>query len=152
MVKAKSTSKSQHCQGNKMQIDDYEQAIALKTKLEQVLPFRVRPRKQLLKAMKDALVTEQTWLEVDSVFYAGDEGGIVLSLMPVTSQKETVYSVSLTHVEFDPNHELAAELKAYQSHRTHKLMLKDRKGFPELLGQTRLKKRQSRKGFGKNEV
>ncbi len=135
-----------------MQIDDYEQAIALKTKLEQALPFRVRPRKQLLKAMKDEPITEQTWLEVDSVFYAGDEGGIVVSLMTVAAQKEVVYSVSLTHVEFDPDHELATEVKAYQSHRTHKLMLKDRKGFPELLGQTRLKQRQPRKGFGRNKV
>jgi hypothetical protein len=133
-----------------MQIDDYGQAIALKNKLEAALPFRIRPGKQLLKAMKDEPVSATTWMEVDSVMYAGDEGGILLNLAPDGKSSETVYSTSLTHVVFDPEHELAAEVQAYQRERTRRLMMQDRGGFAaELLAQRSAQKRRSKgKGFG----
>ncbi len=133
-----------------MQIDDYGQAIALKNKLEAALPFRIRPGKQLLKAMKDEPISTKTWLDVDSVMYAGDEGGILLNLAPNGKSSEKVYSISLTHVVFDPEHELAAEVQAYQRERTRRLMMQDRGGFAaELLAQRSSQKRKTkRKGFG----
>lgn len=133
-----------------MQIDDYGQAIALKNKLEKALPFRVRPGKRLMKAIKEKWVTPATWLEVDSVMYAGDEGGIMLNLLPSGDKTEAVYSVSLTHIVFDPEHELAAAVQEYQRQRTRKLMLQNQKCFAaelsakELLG----KRKPKRKGFG----
>lgn len=134
-----------------MQIDDYGQAIALKNKLEAALPFRIRPGKQLLKAMKDDPVSAKTWLDVNSVMYAGDEGGILLSLVPSGDSAKSVYSTSLTHVVFDPEHALAAEVQAYQRERTRRLMMQDRGGFAaELLAQRSAQKRKTkRKGFGK---
>jgi hypothetical protein len=134
-----------------MQIDDYGQAIALKNKLEAALPFRIRPGKQLLKAIKDEPISAKTWLNVDSVMYAGDEGGILLNLVPNGESSETVYSTSLTHVVFDPEHELATEVQAYQRKRTRRIMLQDRGGFAaELLAQRPSQKRKTkRKGFGK---
>ena len=133
-----------------MQIDDYGQAIALKNKLEAALPFRIRPGKQLLKAMKDEPTSATTWLDVDSVMYAGDEGGILLNLVPSGDSSKSVYSTSLTHVVFDPTHELAAEVQAYQRERTRRLMMQDRGGFAaELLAQRPSPKRKTkRKGFG----
>jgi hypothetical protein len=133
-----------------MQIDDYGQAIALKNKLEAALPFRIRPGKQLLKAMKDEPVSPTTWIDVDSVMYAGDEGGIMLNLVPSGDSSKAVYSASLTHVVFDPEHELAAAVQAYQQTRTRRLMIQDRGGFAaEVLAQRPSPKRKTkRKGFG----
>lgn len=133
-----------------MQIDDYGQAIALKNKLEAALPFRVRPGKQILKVVEDKSITAATWLDVDKVMYAGDEGGIMVNLRPARDDAEQVYSVSLTHVVFDPEHELAEEVKTYQRQRTHQLMVQNQRGFAaELLMQQQRKKRKSkRKGFG----
>lgn len=132
-----------------MQIDDYGQAIALKERLEAALPFRIRPGKQLMKAIKDKSITPATWLEVDMVMYLGDEGGIMLNLQ-LGENGEVVYATSLTHVVFDPEHELASEVKEYQRQRTRKLMLQNQRGFAaELLAKESLGKRKSRKkGFG----
>ena len=133
-----------------MQIDDYGQAIALKNKLEAALPFRVRPGKQLMKAIEDKSITPATWLNVDTVMYLGDEGGIMVNLLPSGDRTKTVYSTSLTHVVFDPEHELAAEVLEYQRQRTRRLMLQNRRGFAaELLEKESLGKRKpKRKGFG----
>ncbi|NMF81797.1 hypothetical protein [Nodosilinea sp. P-1105] len=133
-----------------MQIDDYGQAIALKNKLEAALPFRVRPGKQLMKAIEDKSITPATWLDVDTVMYLGDEGGIMVNLLPSGDRTKTVYSTSLTHVVFDPEHELAAEVLEYQRQRTRRLMLQNRRGFAaELLEKESLGKRKpKRKGFG----
>ncbi|MGB7415351.1 MAG: hypothetical protein WA902_14185, partial [Thermosynechococcaceae cyanobacterium] len=80
-----------------MPIDDYRDAIALKEKLEAALPLRVRPGKQLLKAMVDEPVDAKTWLTVDSVMYLWDEGGIMMNLQ---TDGKKVYSTSLTHIVF----------------------------------------------------
>ena len=114
-----------------MQIDDYGQAIALTNKLKAAMPFRVRPGKQLLEAMKDESVSATTWMEVDSVMYAGDEGGIVLNLVPSGASSKAVYSTSFPHVVFNPEHELAAEMQAYQRERTRRLMMQDRGGLQQ---------------------
>lgn len=133
-----------------MQIDDYGQAIALTNKLKEALPFWVRPGKQLLTAIKDKTVTAKTRLEVGSVMYSGDTGGIVVNLQPSGVETGEVYAASLTHVVFDPEHPLAAEVKAYQRQRVRRLMLQDQGGFAaELLTQNRSKRRKSHKGFGK---
>lgn len=134
-----------------MQIDDYGQAIALKNKLEAALAFRIRPGKQLLKAMQDEHRSVATWLDVDSVIYAGDEGGIILNLVPSGDSLKSVYSTSLTHVIFDSTHELAAEVQTYQQERTRRLMMQNRRGFEaELLAQRpSLRRKTKRKGFGK---
>jgi hypothetical protein len=136
-----------------MQIDDYGQAIALKNKLEAALPFRVRPGKQLLKAMKDEPVSATAWLEVDTVLYLGDEGGIMLNLIPSGDSSKAVYSTSLTRVMFDPEHELVAEVQAYQRERIRRLMMQDRGGFAaELLAKRPSQKRRAKgkgKGFGR---
>ncbi|MEM1370154.1 MAG: hypothetical protein AAGG02_19565 [Cyanobacteria bacterium P01_H01_bin.15] len=81
--------------------------------------------------------------------YSGDEGGILLSLSSVGSKEEPGYMVSLTHVNFDPDHELAEAVTAYQKRRIHRLMLQDRKGFAALQASSKRKKRKPSKGFGR---
>lgn len=132
-----------------MQIDDYGQAIALTNKLEAALPFRVRPEKQMMGAVEDQRITTSTWLTVDSVFYSGDMGGITVTMLP--EQGTQAFAVSLTHVVFDAEHELAAEVKAYQKQRKQRLWLADRGSVIAELsppGSRKKKKNKKRKGFG----
>ena len=131
-----------------MEIDDYGRAIALTNQLKAALPFRVRPGKQLLKAMEGEKVSPSTWLEVETVMYSGDMGGIMVSLLSGDDRTAEAYSVSLTHVVFDPEHELADEVRAYQRQRTRRLAMQDRGGFAaEMLAQKPPKRKPKRKGF-----
>lgn len=133
-----------------MQIDDYGQAMALTEKLKAALPLQVRPGKQLLQAMADEPVDSQTWLTVDTVMYSGDPGGILMNLQLAGEDGGSVYSTSLTHIVFDPEHALAKEVKDYQRKRIHRLKLQDQGGFAaELLSQRVKPKRKRRGGFGK---
>lgn len=128
-------------------LDTYEEAIALTHKLKAALPFRVRAGKQLLQSLDDPSLTATRWLGVITVMYSGDEGGILLGLQ-LDDKNTSAYVVSLTQLVFDPEHELAAEVKDYQRQRVRRLMLQDRKGFAsELLSQRKPKKQQPRKGF-----
>ncbi len=131
-----------------MPIDNYQMAIALTERLKVAVPFRVRPGKQLLTAMKDEPVSRQTWLEVDHVMYSGDEGGILVHLVPTEGKLQQEYVVSLTHVVIDPEHEWAVAVQEYQQQRTYQLALEHRAGFSaELLSQTQTRKRRGKKGF-----
>jgi hypothetical protein len=135
-----------------MQIDNYEEAIALSEKLEASLPIKFRAAKPFLKTLKERgeTATPEQEFTVELVKYFGDEGGIVCSLATNPEQKER-YAVSITHLKIDPNHPLAEEVEAYQHRRTRRLMIQDSKGFAaELLAskQAATKKKRSQ-GFGK---
>ncbi len=136
-----------------MQIDNYQEAQDLTERLEATIPFQVRAGKELLKTMRDRgkTVNASTVLTVDLVKYLGDMGGINcgLEVLPGQTEKHR-YVVSLTHLEIDPEHPLAAEVKAYQRKRIQRLMLQNQGGFAaELLAQrTTRQKKKSKKGFG----
>jgi hypothetical protein len=135
-----------------MQIDNYQEAQALTARLEATIPFQVRAGKELLKTMRDRgdSMDANTWLIVDWVKYSGDIGGINCGLEVLPGQTEQRYVVSLTHLEIDPEHPLASEVKAYQRKRIQRLMLQDQGGFAaELLsGRRNIKKKKPKKGFG----
>ncbi len=134
-----------------MKIDDRNAAIALTEKLKASLPIKVRPGKQFLRMLKqeNSIANPNKEYEVDSVLYSGDEGGILCNLISQNDEKK-VYCVSITHLEVDSNHLLAAELKEYQSQRSHKLFLQDKGGFArELLADKSVKPKKRSSGFGK---
>lgn len=136
-----------------MQIDDYQAAQALTERLEATIPFQVRAGKELLKTMRDrgGSVNAKTPLTVDLVKYSGDIGGINCGLEPLPGQIEKQrYVVSLTHLEIDPQHPLASEVKAYQRQRIQRLMLQNQGGFAaELLARkSKTQKKKPKKGFG----
>jgi hypothetical protein len=98
-----------------MQIDNYEEAIALTEKLEATLPIKVRASKYFRKMLKERgekATPEQEFI-VELVKYSGDAGGIMCSLTANPEQKEQ-YVISITHLKIDPNHPLAEEVEAYQ--------------------------------------
>jgi hypothetical protein len=134
-----------------MKIDDRSAAIALTEKLKASLPMKVRPGKQFLRMLKEKgeITNPEQEYQVSSVLYNGDEGGISYALTSdVTGRRD--YLVSITHLEIDSNHPLAAELKEYQSQRTRKLFLQDKGGFAkELLANQSVKNKKRSSGFGK---
>jgi hypothetical protein len=135
-----------------MQIDDYKEAQALTEKLKASLPVKVFPTKQLVQSLRQqgkSIKTDQPY-EIDSVFYAGDMGGITCALKRDPEDKE-VYAVSITHLKIDPDHPLAPEIEAYQRKRTRGLAIQNSREFAaELLKgrSTTTKKKRPKKGFG----
>ncbi|NER33708.1 MAG: hypothetical protein F6J93_06565 [Oscillatoria sp. SIO1A7] len=132
-----------------MKIDNYEQAVELMAKMEQCLPIPVTAGKPLLQTMRDRgnVTKAKQELLIDSMFYGGDEGGIICSLNSSEDDKEN-YVVSLTHLHIDPQHPLAEEIIAYQALRIKRLKAQNQVGFKSLLAEARTKPRAKKKGFG----
>lgn len=99
-------------------IDDYAQANALVEDMKQHLPFPVLPTKSLLKLIrgKEIKISINDEILVGSVFYSGDEGGIMCGL-ELPQNTKTALVVSLTHLQVKANHPLAKEIRAYQKKR-----------------------------------
>lgn len=103
-------------------IDDYTIVKELIRKMEAQLPIPARPTGAFLRAMRDRGVKVATnqELQIQNVLYLGDEGGIACNVTPSRDARE-VQIVSITHLEIDPNHPLAPEIRAYQVERTRKI-------------------------------
>ena len=135
-----------------MQIDDYQEAIALTEKLQANLPIKARPTKELIKSLREQgkSVNPNHEFSINYVNYSGDFGGIMCAIGKNPEDKE-VHVVSITHLKIDPDYSLKAEVQAYQQKRIRGLKLQNQSGFAaQLLSQqtTGTKKKRS-KGFGK---
>lgn len=103
-------------------IDDYPKAMALVHKMEEQLPIPVQATEELIRSTRrqgKALFRRGQPLEIKSVLYGGDEGGIMCALSPPSDSVAVV--CSLTHLIVEPGHSLAAEIHAYQEERSRKL-------------------------------
>ncbi|MBD2576955.1 hypothetical protein [Oscillatoria sp. FACHB-1406] len=125
-------------------IDNYEQAIALLEKMEARLPIPVRATPELLEHLEnqgEKYPKSQEFL-IDNVHYIGDMGGIICGIDP---GNDRAYSISITHLRFSNECDLAEEIRAYQRKRVRKLAIEQGK-----LGRAkRLAKRsEKKKGFG----
>lgn len=132
-------------------IDDPTQVAALMEKLKASLPIQVEPSPELVKLARKngwAIAPKQR-LTVEDVHYMSDMGGISCAIQSIVGEKEALI-VSLTHLEFDASHPLAAEVKAYQQRRVRGIALQNRRGFAEqLMSRERSVRRKGGKGFGK---
>lgn len=102
-------------------IDDYPQAMALMRKMEAQLPIPARPTAQFVSAMRKhhgVRLARDYVLQIKSVLYTGDEGGIMCDVTPPGMDPTLC---SLTHLIVDPSHPLAEEIRAYQEARSNKL-------------------------------
>ncbi len=106
----------------KTTIDDYDKAMDLLHKMEVQLPIPARPGSALVRSMEEQRVflAHNQKLPIESVLYAGDEGGIMCNITS-PDMRETPILCSLTHIRVDPNHPLAGEIRAYQEERVRKL-------------------------------
>jgi hypothetical protein len=79
------------------------------------IPARATPELQtLLRGQTGGAVPVQC--AVTSIYYTGDEGGIVCKLDLGSSTGKQAFT-SITHLRFDPTLPLAREITAYQKHR-----------------------------------
>jgi len=103
-------------------IDDYEQAMELLHKMEAQLPILARPTATMVRALRDQgqRISRDRELSIQSVFYAGDEAGIVCALEPLEGI-EVALVISVTHLKIDLRHPLAQEIRAYQRERKRRL-------------------------------
>lgn len=109
-------------------IDDIIKTQALLDEMNAHLPLPVyagRPLIRLLKAQGVAL-TQTTPLQIDHVFYAEDEGGIMCGLSGL-HEKGVAFVCSLTHLRLPPEHPLTKTMQAYQ--RRRKNALKQQEAF-----------------------
>ena len=112
-------------------IDDYNQAMELMNKIESQLPIPVRPTSPYIRTMRErgVKIKRGQRLQVKSVFYSGDEGGIICDVTPNPDTKE-VHLVSLTHLEIERHHTLARDIRAYQRERTRRIAQSGGQGQP----------------------
>jgi len=103
-------------------IDDPTQLNALMQKIEAALPIPAEATSALIRTLKASKIkiSSKTSIQIDKVFYMGDEGGIACALK-IPGSGGTVTVVSLTHLRIPSHHPLASEVRAYQIARTEKL-------------------------------
>ena len=102
-------------------IDDEEVVYELIEGLKEHLPMRAYATPPLVKAVRQegAGINANDAVEIDSVLYLGDEGGIACGIKLWGGK--TVVVASLTHLRFDRDHPLAERIQAYQLRRSQHL-------------------------------
>ena len=80
-------------------IDDYAKAMELVRKIKAHLPIPARPTKAFIKAMRSSEIKVRSGqkLQIESVLYTGDEGGISCAIQ-LPGAEGTVTLASLTHI------------------------------------------------------
>ena len=103
-------------------IDDYEQAMELLHEMEAQLPIPARPTATMVRALRDQgqRISRDRELSIQSVFYAGDEAGIVCALEPLEGIGIALV-ISVTHLKIDLRHPLAKKIRAYRQERKRRL-------------------------------
>jgi hypothetical protein len=104
-------------------IDDPEKTDRLVAELKASLPVETRLSQILMRAIEkqtpDLAVPDSC--NVVSIFYTGEEGGIVCGLDIGGPDTKTPYIVSITHLIFDRRMPMFRQIDAYQRHRIKKL-------------------------------
>ena len=104
-------------------IDDPEKTDRLVAELEASLPLETL----LSQTLKGSLIKQSSDLDipdrcnVTSIFYMGEEGGIVCGLGIGGPETKTPYIVSITHLIFERRIPLFRQIDTYQRHRIKKL-------------------------------
>ena len=102
-------------------IDDEKDVYELIEALNEHLPMRAYATPPLVKAVRqegvDIKVNDA--VEIDSVLYLGDEGGIAGTTRLWGGK--TVVVTSLTHLRIDRDHPLSERIQAYQLRRSQHL-------------------------------
>jgi hypothetical protein len=104
-------------------IDDPEKTDRLVAELKASLPIETKLSQILMRAIvkQSPGLTIPNSCNVVSIFYTGEEGGIVCGLDIGGPDPKTPYIVSITHLGFDRRMPLFRQIDAYQRHRIKKL-------------------------------
>ena len=99
-------------------IDDEKDVYELMEALNEHLPMRAYATPPLVNAVRQegADIKVNDAVEIGSVLYLGDEGGVACAIG--LSGGKTVVVTSLTHLRIDRDHPLAERIQAYQLRRS----------------------------------
>ncbi len=102
-------------------IDDEKDVCELMGALNEHVPMRAYATPLLVKAIRQegAGIKVNDAVEIDSVLYLCDEGGVACAI-GLWGGKTAVVT-SLTHLHIDRDHPLAERIQAYQLHRSRNL-------------------------------
>ena len=112
-------------------IDNTEKAVALMERMNAALPMGA----QITAGAHGALRENSPDLAlprgcaITTVYYAGDEGGIVCTLDFGLPDIGEMHIISITHLTFDRGSPLSREIRAYQKHRIKRLRKLDGRLF-----------------------
>lgn len=106
-------------------IDNYEEAMALIKKMEAHLPIPAQPTKSFIHGMREngIKVKSTQKIQIESVLYLGDDGGIGCAVGIL--QKGKVVITSLTHIRVKSSYPIGNEIRKYQNDRIEKLALQN---------------------------
>ncbi|MCI5220885.1 MAG: hypothetical protein D3914_17235 [Candidatus Electrothrix sp. LOE2] len=103
-------------------IDNERKTADLMKAMEETLPIPVLPTRQLQEFIRENKISypKGHQLQIETVLYLGDEGGIACDLTQPEGAKN-VLLISLTHLRVHPGHCLSKEIVKYQKRRVKKL-------------------------------
>ncbi|NOT56530.1 MAG: hypothetical protein HOP18_18175 [Deltaproteobacteria bacterium] len=84
------------------------------------IPAQVTPELRQMIRKQKVLIPASRQVQIDQVFYSGDEGGIVCGLA-FPGAGDQAFVVSLTHLRIANAHPLATAIRDYQRARVKKL-------------------------------
>ena len=124
-------------------IDDEKEVQQLLHDMQGQLPISVRPARELVESLtlRGTKCRPDENLQIGSVLYLGDVGGIACGLKTWPAAGADAVVVSLTHLRVDASHPLAARIQAYQSQRAAKIARSDRPERPRRGAELKRKKR-----------
>ncbi len=98
-----------------MMIDDYENTMELIEEMKAHLAIAVYPGNAFIQMMREKGIRMKSKhpLQIEQVFYAGDDGGIMCGIRGIDDEKRA-YVCSLTHLKVKERHPLAKAMKTYQ--------------------------------------
>jgi hypothetical protein len=98
-------------------IDNYEFTMALIKNMEDHLPIPAEPTKNFVHAMRKngIKVKSNQKLQIESLTYLGDEGGISCCIGILKQGKVVI--TSLTHIRVKNSHPLGKDITKYQQMR-----------------------------------
>lgn len=94
--------------------------LMLIDEMRNALPLYAYPTKQLVETLTDIHLSRKTRLEVDNIFYAGNDGGIMCS---VRFHDQTVGVISATNLVFSDPQPIYAKINDYRRERINALAL-----------------------------
>ena len=94
--------------------EDYKTLMAA---MKKALPLYATPSHQLLQQFKTMHKSDK--LEISNVHYLGSEGGISCSV----NHDNSIFVISVTHLNFANDQPLAAEINAYKTNRVKQIKM-----------------------------
>ena len=112
-------------------IDTPDKTDRLMAEIEASLPLETRlsPNVRKTLAQQSPETTLPDRCMVTTIFYMGDEGGIVCSLDIGGPDTQTPFIVSITHLIFDRRCPVFRQIETYQRHRVKKLRQQTGRGY-----------------------